>query len=61
MSDQSGGFVSPEEPDDDDIDLSAPEGTPEYERAQEEVMIRGAAAASTETEGPLDPAEQEEG
>jgi hypothetical protein len=58
MSDHDGGFVSPEEPDDDDIDLSAPEGTPEYERAQEEVMIRGAAAASSETEGPLAPDEE---
>jgi hypothetical protein len=57
MSDSSGGFVSPEEPD--DIDLSAPEGTPEYERAQEEVMIRGAAEASSETEGPLQPGEEE--
>jgi hypothetical protein len=45
------GFVSGEEPADDEIDLSAPEGTPEYERAQEEVMIRGAADAETDVAG----------
>jgi hypothetical protein len=52
------GFVSGEPPADDEIDLSAPEGTPEYERAQEEVMIRGATDAETDVGGGTVPGDE---
>jgi hypothetical protein len=50
------GFVTAPEhgtsrPAGDDIALDAQPGTPEFDRAQKEVMIRGAAEAATETEG----------
>jgi hypothetical protein len=45
------GFVSPDALPDDAIDLAAREGTPEYERAQEEVMIRGATDAERDFDG----------
>ena len=45
------GFVSAEPPEEDEADLAAPVGSEEFERAQEEVMIDGAAEAATETEG----------
>jgi hypothetical protein len=45
------GFVSAEPPQEGEADLAAPVGSEEFDRAQEEVMIEGAAEAATETEG----------